>query len=314
MAVPIRVSDSQGVPLFDYDILDLGDGLVWSDGENSSDSSYDIVHLANGRTVRWKHPVCHRCGVNLDKGLEVDSEDNGDFDRTDLEWDPAYEFKVPRLQPPARPDTLFEHRSHGDSFRFLRKGNDKEFLVYTDGACLYNGSAGAQGGCGVVWHGTVPGQSSAGRVSIHLEFKGPNGTGKPPQTCNRAELRAVLLALELCNWASDGFKSMVIATDSRYVAKGLTVWCRKWLVNDWKKCDGGDVANQDLLKAILERVALLKERSMRVRFWHIPREWNRDADKIAKKGVEEPQRETYERIRLSDLGVLDGIADFIPIA
>jgi ribonuclease HI len=74
---------------------------------------------------------------------------------------------------------------------------------------------------------------TVGYANFHLEKEGP--FGEPSlQTSNRAELRAVIAALRFRAWQGEGFKSLVIATDSEYVVEGATNWARGWLRNNWR--------------------------------------------------------------------------------
>ncbi len=66
------------------------------------------------------------------------------------------------------------------------------------------------------------------------------------QTNQRAELTAVVRALEL----SINDAKIRILTDSKYTIDCATNWYRSWAKNDWKKSNGDDVLNQDLVKQI----------------------------------------------------------------
>jgi ribonuclease HI len=116
-------------------------------------------------------------------------------------------------------------------------------------------------------------------MSRRLEAQGPFGDPSR-QTSNRAELRAVLAALQFRNWAGEGFGTVVFATDSEYVAKGATQWVRTWLRNGWRT-SGGPVKNIDLWEMLLGQVERLDSRGVNVEFWKIPREFNMMADRFA---------------------------------
>ena len=78
-------------------------------------------------------------------------------------------------------------------------------------------------------------------------------------TSNRAELRAVIAALQFRDWSTDcsgGWKSVMIATDSEDVVFGITERIKRWEVENWKTFDQSlrlrvDVKNQDLWKLLL---------------------------------------------------------------
>lgn len=70
---------------------------------------------------------------------------------------------------------------------------------------------------------------------------------------NRADLRAVLAALEYRNWAKqDGVDRLVISTASYLVAKGLTSWLREWKIRQWHTFQNIPVENRDLWQRISE--------------------------------------------------------------
>ncbi|CAG8699694.1 16610_t:CDS:2, partial [Acaulospora colombiana] len=148
-------------------------------------------------------------------------------------------------------------------------------FVFTDGAAPGNGQPGSRGGCGVVYSPLQPG------ISFPLEHA-PDG-GEP--TSNRAELRAVLGAVEMRHWSGEGFGRLVIGTDSEYVVKGISKWCQKWRKNGWKTASGTHVKNQDLWTLLLEKVERLESQGFSVQFFQLKREWNEQADACAKKAA-----------------------------
>lgn len=148
-------------------------------------------------------------------------------------------------------------------------------LIFTDGSALGNGQAGARAGCGVVYSPLGTG------MSFPLE-RSPDGS---PPTSNRAELRAVLAAIELRYWPGEGFAGIVIATDSEYVIKGISEWVPKWKRNGWKTAAGANVKNQDLWKRLLNKVEECEADGLRIQFFQLKREWNVEADECAKRGA-----------------------------
>ncbi|KAI2625398.1 ribonuclease H-like domain-containing protein [Hypomontagnella submonticulosa] len=150
-------------------------------------------------------------------------------------------------------------------------------LIYTDGACLNNGSVNAKGGIGVV-------VSSFRCISRPLSCETSDGA-RVRATSNRAELQAVIDALQCSDWYNDGPEALVIATDSTYVAEGATNWVASWALNGWDKSDGHPVANADLWKSLLALFKLYALHGCEVSIWRIPREWNDAADQLAKKGA-----------------------------
>lgn len=159
-------------------------------------------------------------------------------------------------------------------YRFVRSTNPCEMLIFVDGSAINNGSSIARAGYGVVF---APLQWFA-PISGRLEQDGN------PQTSNRAELRAVLASLTLRFWAGEGFSRIVIACDSEYVVRGISIWIFKWRTNGWKTASGSPVVNQDLWQKLDLKLRGMEEKGMLVLFWKIPRELN-EADKYAKAGA-----------------------------
>ncbi|CAH0053559.1 unnamed protein product [Clonostachys solani] len=116
----------------------------------------------------------------------------------------------------------------------------KTMAVFTDGACASNGLATPKGGFAF-----SASDATDGLHAQRLEDTGPTDTAHTA-TNNRAELRAVIGFLECRSWWGEGWTRIVVMTDSEYVAKGATVWIRKWASNDWKTAAGKPVANRDL--------------------------------------------------------------------
>ncbi|OJJ42789.1 hypothetical protein ASPZODRAFT_155053 [Penicilliopsis zonata CBS 506.65] len=176
--------------------------------------------------------------------------------------------------------------------RFIRRTDKTQLLIYTDGACLDNGGTNPRAGCAFVFKPSTTNPRSDGYTHFALESKGP--TGDPsPQTSNRAELRAVIGALRFRAWEGEGFKSLVIATDSGYVVDGITEWVRGWIRRRWTTSMGKPVKNQDLWQCLLGEMERWDERGLQVLFWQIPRDLNGEADRYAKEGAQEEQPEEF---------------------
>lgn len=162
-------------------------------------------------------------------------------------------------------------------------------LLMTDGACLNNGRSNPRAG----W-AFFQGETLSRELLImrgRLENEGPWGDAGC-QTSNRAELRAVIAALRFRHWRGEGFRTVVVATDSSYVVEGATQWTKKWVRNGWKTMGqkgsgGGDVKNKDLWEALLGECERAEGFGMAIQFWKIPREWNTSADEGAKKAAAE---------------------------
>ena len=157
-------------------------------------------------------------------------------------------------------------------------------LIYTDGACSDNGRYGAKAGVGFAFS-SIGRENTRGCVSLPLEREGPDGKRYTP-TSNRAELRAVIAALEWRRWYLKGWDALVIATDSIYVANGSTSWISSWVEQEWYKATGGKVANKDLWKHLLRLFREYAIHGCEVMMWHIPRSQNQLADKNARRAIE----------------------------
>ncbi|KAF9875572.1 putative RNase H domain-containing protein [Colletotrichum karsti] len=189
-----------------------------------------------------------------------------------------------RSKFPVPPFELFPHsiglRATPPVERYINRYDVTELLIYTDGACFDNGGVNARAGCSFVFK-PAKSREETGRIAFRLEDRGPDGNVYK-HTSNRAELRAAIAALRFRHWPGEGFRSIVIATDSTYVANGATVWVRAWMRKGWRLKSGEPVKSRDLWEALLLGIERLHEHGMAVRFWKIPRKWNQDADRAAK--------------------------------
>ncbi|WP_349827894.1 ribonuclease H family protein [Brevibacterium litoralis] len=71
--------------------------------------------------------------------------------------------------------------------------------------------------------------------------------GWPNSTNNRGELQAVLSLLQATAHLDEHFH---LLCDSQYVINALTKWMPGWKKKGWKKRDGKDVLNRDLMEAL----------------------------------------------------------------
>ena len=181
-----------------------------------------------------------------------------------------------RYHPPvsgATPSDLFHHAINGGSVpapRIIRKTNKREMLMFIDGSCLGNGTPNARAGYGVKW-------SQDSHLAHRLE-------GTEPETSNRAELRAAIVALGLRAWNGEGFDRVILACDSEYVVLGICDRVQRWKQRAWTTAAGIPVANKDLWESLLAKLEELDDRGIQVQFWRIPRELN-EADSLAKEGA-----------------------------
>ncbi|KAK0741956.1 hypothetical protein B0T21DRAFT_360446 [Apiosordaria backusii] len=210
-------------------------------------------------------------------------------------------FKPPR--PTCIPEDLFHSAfiGHGRC-RIISLSDPKKVLVYVDGACLGNGQTASnpRAGWAVVYG---PEQLVSGR----LENEGPFG-GAQVATSNRAELRAAIAALRLCDWRADGFDNICIATDSSYVVDGATGWIKGWVRNGWKTRTNGQAKNKDLWELLLGEVERWSSRGLRVEFWKIGRQLNVEADAIAKKAAQAPAVAHFRDLVIENSSTAAGIS------
>ncbi|KAI8648698.1 RNase H type-1 domain-containing protein [Fusarium keratoplasticum] len=192
-----------------------------------------------------------------------------------------------RFKPPVQtfPAELFPPTpiSHGQMIRFVCRNDPRKVLTYADGACTNNGQLEPSAGWAVVC-GTPGNDDKSCIVSGRLEDKGPFGDDSVA-TSNRAELRAAIAVLRLCDWRDQGYDGIVIATDSTYLVDGATGWAKGWVRKGWKTRTGGNVKNKDLWDLLLGEVERWHHQGLRVDLWKIPRELNGDADAAAKQAA-----------------------------
>ncbi len=112
-----------------------------------------------------------------------------------------------------------------------------QYQIYTDGAC--SGNPGKGGWSAVIVYLDV----------INFQISG----GVKNTTNNRMELMAPIMALKKIITLSKNKKNsleeisdVTIYTDSKYVKDGITVWIKKWKLNNWKNSSKKTVKNKDL--------------------------------------------------------------------
>ena len=105
--------------------------------------------------------------------------------------------------------------------------DNKDYVIYTDGACLGNPGKGG-------WAAIIIGPSGEREIVGYECFT----------TNNRMELIAVIAALKEIK---DNSK-IKIFSDSRYVIDGITKWIKQWKYNNWKSTSKKKIKNIDLWK------------------------------------------------------------------
>lgn len=107
----------------------------------------------------------------------------------------------------------------------------------------------------------------------------------PRQTNQRAELTAILRALEIV----PKNLNVSIITDSRYGIDCVTIWYVNWRKNGWKTSAGKAVENKDLVENILLKIEEREALGVQTAFeWikgHNNNPGNVEADRLAVEGA-----------------------------
>ena len=270
---------------------------------------------------RHRQAVCGICHVNYSfhnakivetnrqkkiEDLESDSDDEGEGEDEDPYW-------AKRFAPPTPFDAPKHLFAEGytplmpDRTRYVRIDNPQELLIYIDGACVEKGQEAPRGGCAVVFRPEYPYETSS--LSFRLETLNPTGATEPDYINNRREkahigdrarLRAAVAAFQHQAWYIEGFKRIVIATDSTYLATGITEWSKGWIRRAWNTHQGKKIQNHDIWRLLLLEVQKFHRNALNwyreqgeacevedieVLFWHLPCELNQRADKLAKEAA-----------------------------
>ncbi|KHN98254.1 RNase H domain protein [Metarhizium album ARSEF 1941] len=144
--------------------------------------------------------------------------------------------------------------------------------IYTDGSSLANGRAGSRAGVGVYF-----GDGDVRNVSERL--------AGDPQTNQRAELMAMLRALEI----APAEQTVQIISDSQYSINCVTQWALGWKQKGWKTATGENVKNQDIIRAVLDKMEERTKAGANTYFhWvkgHASDRGNVAADRLAVRGA-----------------------------
>ena len=178
-------------------------------------------------------------------------------------------FQAP---PESCPTDLFAvkpNRCSVPAYRFVRKDDKSQVLLFTAGACVNGGRDDAR----ARWAITVGPQRV---IKGKLASPGPEHSNnrRAWQTSNHAELWAVIVALQLRVWKGEGFDTVVIATDSEYVVRGYSEWLPVWKQRKWRTARGSDVTNKDMWQELEKVVQKVASHGAQVLFWQIPRASN----------------------------------------
>lgn len=153
--------------------------------------------------------------------------------------------------------------------------------MYVDGGCRRNGQPDAIGAAAAV------NKLKWGRQKSWSQ-KLPNF---PTPTNQRAEITAIILALSKAlerytNLIMNPKLRLTVYSDSDYAVKCMNLWVHKWSQNGWITTAGSSVANQDLIRYALVLEEELKEKGS-VKYVHIPRGENQDADSLCNREMDD---------------------------
>jgi ribonuclease HI len=80
---------------------------------------------------------------------------------------------------------------------------------------------------------------------------------------------------------------LLILTDSMYLVKGISEHIWKWNKNGYKTAKKRPVVNGDAFSELDGYIADLEDRGIPVWFWLVKKEWNQEADALAKHALDE---------------------------
>ncbi|KAG6817271.1 hypothetical protein H0H87_010932 [Tephrocybe sp. NHM501043] len=164
----------------------------------------------------------------------------------------------------------------------------------TDGACSNNSRYSATSGLGVVI-GADGAENHQWSIPVNCRLD-----GHAPRIRQRTELLAALEDLKKLHKAYEKYPpynghgyemvddhgssrpTLVVATDSEYVVKGMSEWFPNWRNNGCRNRRGQTPANLDLFCKLDDLVTELEQDGFDVGFWHIYRRFNYWADGLAK--------------------------------
>jgi ribonuclease HI len=140
--------------------------------------------------------------------------------------------------------------------------------IFCDGACSGN-----------------PGVGGWGSVLRYGDKEKELSGAEEETTNNRMELSAAIMALESLNRPC----SVVLTTDSQYLAKGMTEWIAGWVQKGWLNSKKEPVLNRDLWERllVLAKTHRIEWRWVRGHNGHLE---NERCDDLARRAIEEFKR------------------------
>lgn len=173
-------------------------------------------------------------------------------------------------------------------------GDPNTLVVAVDGACPHNGSELATRSSFGIYFGEGSLFNMYDKVYTDRVAHG--------HTSNHAELMAVYKALHviknsplLRDWRLMNRESLtaIIMTDSQYVYNCFTLWIFKWRKNGFINSKGDSVKHEKLIEMIDANIESLQNENIVIRFWCVPREDNKGADKLANLALQDGPVSVY---------------------
>ncbi|KAI0016397.1 ribonuclease H-like protein [Xylariomycetidae sp. FL0641] len=159
--------------------------------------------------------------------------------------------------------------------RHVVETDRRTLVVHIDGACRDNGKPTARAAWGV-FVGPNSLYNAYGRLDPNLL-----------QTSSRAEIEALGQALDIVVNITNRYFSLTdvkIVSDSEYVVNTMSMWIQDWIENGGVNRSRRPAAHYQKLKALHEKLDEMEfgdDGGLQVQFWHVPREENREADRLA---------------------------------
>lgn len=128
---------------------------------------------------------------------------------------------------------------------------DNNLIVFTDGACTNNGKKNARA-------------SFAAAYPFHPEWNYAAEIFEEKKSNNVGEFTALIYTLKHCNIVDQEFKkTLIVYTDSMLLVNTVNKWMTNWKKNGWKKADGTEISNLELVQTIDE---LLEKRKCAIKY------------------------------------------------
>jgi ribonuclease HI len=154
--------------------------------------------------------------------------------------------------------------------------------IYADGGCRGNGHPWAIGAAAIAFKSQTGTYYNSWTLSLPSD---------PPPTNQRAEITAIILALEQAleryeELNTNPWLDVTIYSDSKYVVNCMTDFIYKWTGNGWTTAAGYEVANRDLLEKASDLDDRLREEGDVTYVW-IPREENEHVDTLCNEDMDD---------------------------